>query len=154
MHTYLAPAVARKPSPVPGSDGPPLEKGSPLRLMIVEDDAIGALFLEQSLRELGYEVCAVVDSAPAALTAAERTRPDFVLMDIRLARGTDGVEAAREIRERYGIGSMFLTAHSDPATLTRARAADPLAFLIKPYSPRELGSAIAVAASRVRSRDN
>ncbi|HET8728168.1 MAG TPA: response regulator [Alphaproteobacteria bacterium] len=134
-------------------DGSPQVNGErPLRLMIVEDDAIGALFLERSLIDLGYEVCATADSAPAAVAAADQSRPDFVLMDIRLARGTDGVEAAREIRDRFDIGSMFLTAHNDAATLRRARAVEPLEFLIKPYSVRELASAVAAAAIRAGHR--
>src|SRR3546814_5241403 len=93
-----------------------------------------------------FRSCAVADSAASAVAAAGEARPDFVLMDVRLAQGSDGIEAAHEINDRFGIGSVFLTAHSDAATLRRARAAAPLEFLIKPYSARELETAIAAAA--------
>src|SRR3546814_9193178 len=122
MHT--SPTVPTTPGASPEAEGETLREGEAkaLRLMIVEDDAIGALFLEQLLQDLGHEVCAVADSAASAVAAAGEARPDFVLMDVRLAQGSDGIEAAHEINDRFGIGSVFLTAHSDAATLRRARA--------------------------------
>src|SRR3546814_19092869 len=64
--------------------------------------------------------------------AAERHRPNVGLMDIRLAQGTDGVEAARMIRDRLGIRSIFISAHTDAATVSRMRTVDPIGVLHKP----------------------
>src|SRR3546814_15098001 len=84
------------------------------------------------VQEIGYTVCDAVATAPAAGAAAERHRPDVVLMDIRLAQGTDGVEAARMIRDRLGIRSIFISAHTDAATVSRMRNVDPIGVLTKP----------------------
>src|SRR3546814_15982764 len=62
------------------------------RILIVEDEFMLALAIEEMVQEIGYTVCDAVATAPAAVAAAERHRPDVVLMDIRLAQGTDGVE--------------------------------------------------------------
>ena len=89
---------------------------------MVEDEAITAIDLEQLLGELGYAVTGTARSATEAIIMAETGRPDLALMDIRLDQGTDGVEAAREIRDRFAIPSVFLTSHSDAATFQRAHA--------------------------------
>lgn len=135
------PAVAYLPARC-GAEGVP-SKGRPARVLVVEDEAIAALDLEMLLEDLGYEPCGVAASAPEAVRLADATRPDLVLMDVRLAGGTDGVDAAIEIHRRHGVPVVFLTAHSDPATLERVRSANPRAILAKPYSRSQLAEALA-----------
>jgi DNA-binding NarL/FixJ family response regulator len=111
-------------------------------VLVVEDDAIAAMDLEETLDKLGYAVCGVIATAPQAVRTAEAERPDLVLMDIRLADGSNGIDAAAEIRERLGIPSLFVTAHDDPATLRRADAARPLGYVRKPYSDADIDTAL------------
>jgi two-component system, response regulator PdtaR len=65
-----------------------------MRVLIVEDEALIAMYLEMLVAELGHEVCACTASAAAAIEAAEAYRPDVVLMDVQLANGSCGIEAA------------------------------------------------------------
>lgn len=116
-----------------GSGGEPARFRA-LRILIVEDEAIAALDLELIVARLGHHVVDVVDTGPAAISGAVDFRPDLVLMDIRLADDTDGIEAAIEIRRRLGTPSIFLTAHSDVQTHRRAMFARPLDFIVKPFS--------------------
>lgn len=118
------------------------------RVLIVEDEAITALDLSTELTGLGYEVCGIVDTAEAALSAATTERPAVVLMDIRLAHGDDGVETARLIGARHDTAIVFLTAHSDEATLARALAVSPFGYLIKPFRARDLKVAIDLARAK------
>ena len=114
---------------------------------MVEDEAVTALDLEDVLLSLGHQVVGTVDSAPAAVSAATRLRPDLVLMDIRLAGGTDGVDAAVTIRNRLGIPSIFLTAQTDFATRQRSLTARPLGWLDKPFKARNLRDLLERAAT-------
>ena len=75
------------------------------RVMIVEDERITAEDIHDILSHLGYTVTAVVSSGEEAIRRAEQTKPDLVMMDIRIKGEMDGVEAAREIRERFGMSS-------------------------------------------------
>jgi PAS domain S-box-containing protein len=121
---------------------------TPARIMIVEDEQITATDIEDILTQLGHRVVAVATAGEAAVADAEALRPDLVLMDIRLKGKTDGVEAARKIRERLDIPSIFLTAHADDATLERAKLAEPLGYLVKPFQESELQAAIQIALHR------
>ena len=73
---------------------------------------------------------------------AERERPDLVLMDIRLRGGDDGVETAAQIRQRFGLRILYVSAHGDSATLARAAKTDPAGFVGKPHTTDELLNAV------------
>lgn len=118
------------------------------RVLIVEDEAITALDLSTELTGLGYEVCGVVDTADEAVDAAARQGPNLVLLDVRLAEGGDGIEAAHRIRAQQDVAIVFLTAHSDEATLSRALEVSPFGYLIKPFRARDLKVALDLAITK------
>lgn len=92
----------------------------------------------------------MAQAAPAAVASIARERPDLVLMDIRLADNTDGIAAAHEIRSRFGVRSVFVTAHTDRATVARVRETEPLGLLPKPYLPEQLRVTLRDAVDRLR----
>src|SRR5690349_7826279 len=104
---------------------------SALRILIVEDEFFIALDAESQVAALGHAVVGVAASADEAIRIAGEQRPDVVLMDIRLAGPRDGMEAAREIRSRYNIDSIFVTANTDPSTLTQAKAITSIGVIEK-----------------------
>ena len=115
-----------------------------LRVLIVEDEFFIALDIQAILEADGHSVLGVATSAEEAVQAAQTLLPDVVLMDVRLAQGSDGVEAAQEIRARFNIRSLFVTANVDAQTRLRAASADPLGFLEKPVTPPGLRQALAL----------
>ncbi len=138
---YHAPSDRRGSSESRGSD-------RPLRVLIVEDEVILAMELEGMLLGLGYDVVGVAASGPEAVSTAAEQHPDVVLMDIRLAGGTDGVEAAIKIRERWDIPSIFTTAYTDSGTQERAASARPVGWVKKPYSSARIVAALKSAAGQ------
>lgn len=102
------------------------------RVLIVEDEFLLAIEIEDMVQRLGFAVCECVATGPAAMSAASRHRPDIVLMDVRLAQGSDGIETAKEIRAQFGIRAIFISAHTDPATMSRMTSAEPVGCLTKP----------------------
>jgi two-component system, response regulator PdtaR len=123
-------------------NGSPDRRPDTLRLMIVEDDAFVALDAKEILETAGYEVVGLAKSANEAVDKAGELRPDMILMDIRLLGARDGVDAAIEIHDRFGVRSLFASAHSDAETRDRADAAQPLGFLSKPVTRRALLEAV------------
>src|SRR5688572_8566005 len=121
------------------------------RIMIVEDERITAEDIHDILTHLGYNVTAVVSSGEEAIREAGRTKPELVMMDIRIKGDMDGIEAARQIREQFDIPVVYLTAHADGETLKRAKVADPLGYLVKPFQESELQASIEMALHKQKA---
>jgi DNA-binding response OmpR family regulator len=116
-------------------------------LLVVEDDRAIADAVVRRLRSEGYTVDAVHDG-PAAVTAAERTRYDAVVLDVMLP-GLDGLEVCRRIQARAPIPVLMLTARDDEADRLVGLAVGADDYLTKPFSPRELVARIAALLRRV-----
>ena len=82
---------------------------------------------------------------------AHDLQPELVVMDVSLRGEIDGIQAARLIQERSQIPVIFLTGHSDPATLQRAVLTGPLGYILKPFQEVELRCAIEVAMHKHRA---
>lgn len=115
------------------------------RILIAEDEAIQAMDLTEFLKDAGLEIVGTVDSGDEAVAKASEIRPDLVLMDVKLRGDMDGIQAATEIRSRFNIPILYLTAHADAGILERAKISEPYAYLIKPWSGKELLSSIEMA---------
>ena len=113
-----------------------------MRVLIAEDDAIIAMHLAMLVAQLGHEVCATVAFATDAVARAVALRPDVVLMDIRLAGGSSGIDAARELYARQGLRCIFLSANLDEAARTELLPCDPIDFVGKPVLPVQLQRAL------------
>lgn len=116
-----------------------------MKVLIVEDELLIAMDLEMAVTKLGHEVCGIAASASDAIAQATAHQPDVTLMDIRLANGSSGAEAAREIYARHGLRCIFLSANLDGATQAALGAVAPIAFLGKPFLPTALQRALAIA---------
>jgi len=116
-----------------------------IQILIVEDDGIIAKDIQNTLEGLGYAVAAITSNAEGAIEKAAETQPDLVLMDIMLEGDMDGVEAAEQIRDRFGIPVVYLTAHADEKTLHRAKTTGPYGYILKPFNEMELHTNIEIA---------
>jgi len=119
-------------------------------IFIVEDEAIVANDIKETLKSLGYAVPGIAKSGELALEKIKEAHPDLVLMDIHLAGQMDGVETAGKIHVLYNIPVIYLTAYSDKALLDRAKVTEPYGYVIKPYDERELHSVIEMSLYRHR----
>ncbi|MBV9153585.1 MAG: response regulator [Alphaproteobacteria bacterium] len=121
----------------------------PVSILIVEDEALVASYIEEVLAESGYRVAGVAASGPEALSLAEDTRPQLALVDIRLTGPIDGIELACALRQKFAIPAIFLSGLADDTTTRRAEIAEPLGFLRKPFRPSQVFNAIERALSQV-----
>jgi two-component system, response regulator PdtaR len=113
-----------------------------MRVLIVEDDAIIAMHLAMLVADFGHEVCATATSAREAVAQAIALEPDVVLMDIRLADGSNGVDAARELHTRQALRCIFVSANLDEQTRAAVLPYDPIDFVGKPVLPLLLQRAL------------
>jgi CheY-like chemotaxis protein len=109
------------------------------RVLIADDDRDGAAMLGMLLQSEGYEV-RTVHGGQEVLDAAREFKPDVVLLDIGMPKIT-GYEAARRLRQRYGVECPVLiavTAWKQPSDRILADLAGFNYHVAKPYEPAEL----------------
>jgi DNA-binding LytR/AlgR family response regulator len=119
------------------------------KVLIVEDEIIIAADISMMLSNLGYDVTGIIPRGEDALKSIEATRPDLVLMDISLKGQMDGISTALQIRDAYQIPLIFLTANADDDTFARAKAAQPYAFMAKPFQEADLSRTIELALQKI-----
>jgi two-component system, response regulator PdtaR len=140
---HAAPSSSdRGPGNRPPVPAEPNRETQRARILIVEDEWLVSTEMEAVLEQEGFETVGVATSAEEAVLMVEQHKPDLVLMDIRLKGPRDGVDAAIEIQHKFGLRCLFVSAHHDPATVTRAQPANPLGWVSKPFSGQQLAQMV------------
>jgi len=111
-----------------------------LRVLVIEDDALIAMLLAELLAGMGHDVCATAATEAEAVSAAARHRPDLMIVDAGLGRGS-GVAAVEEILRAGPIAHVFV---SGDAGSVRTRQPDAV-VVRKPFREAELARAIDLA---------
>ena len=117
----------------------------PVRLLIVEDEAIIRRDIRQQLEILGYQVVGEASAGLESLQLTQQLQPDLVLMDIGLGAGMDGITAAQTIRDTHALPVVFLSAFAADDILDRAMLAEPYGYILKPFTERELHTVLQMA---------
>ena len=115
------------------------------QVLVVDDEFLIAQGLRLQVEDLDLSVCATAASAEEAIALAQASRPELVLMDVRLVGDKDGVDAALAIHHSVGSKVIFITGSREQSTLDRIRMDHPAGVLFKPISDRQLKSAIEAA---------
>ena len=120
---------------------------SKIRILLVDDHTIVRLGLKTLIGDQpNMEVVGEAGTAAEAVRAAERLRPEGVLMDIRMP-GEGGLEATRQITTRFPqIKVVMLTSFADDELVVRAIRAGAVGYVLKQVDNAELLRAIEAAA--------
>lgn len=111
-----------------------------MNILIVEDEFMVAMTLKVLLKRQGHDVVAIADDVVSAVNAAQRTNPQLAFVDIHLAQGTSGLDAAAELRKN-GVVCVFLT--GNPPDGPRPDLA--IGCLPKPFSDKTLAATVKIA---------
>lgn len=112
---------------------------SPIRVLVVDDHELVRRGVVALLRRSAeFDVVAEADSVAAAISTASRSRPDLVVMDLRLPDGS-GVDACREIRARRPqTRVVMLTSYPDEEAVLSAVIGGASGYLLKQVRGRDL----------------
>ena len=118
-------------------------------LMIVEDEVLVSILLRDELQKAGYKVLDLTDRLDAALEVAKAEKPHLALVNVRLARGDDGIELSKHLK---GLGIPVLLISGQ---VSRASSAKTVAIgsMPKPYEPEEMVLAVAYLLARLNGDD-
>ena len=121
-----------------------------MNIVIVEDDSLTALFLQESVEDLGHTVLGTFDSAKPLLEKVKNMDVDLAFMDIEINGKMDGIECAAILQNTYNISSVFITSYQNSSTINDAMDSSPLGYLIKPVSETEIEAILAVATRSLK----
>ena len=111
------------------------------RILLVEDDGGIVWALNEVLRGVGFEVCAVSGETEAKRYLEGGSLPDVILLDLSLADG-NGFSLFCTVKEKYGVPTIFLTASGDEESVCRGLELGAEDYIAKPFRARELVSRI------------
>jgi CheY-like chemotaxis protein/DNA-directed RNA polymerase specialized sigma24 family protein len=115
----------------------------PTNVLIIEDEPIISLDLQSIVREMGHRVAAIATTRDEAVRAARRTEPGLVLADIKLADGSSGIDAVRQILSEVQVPIVFITAY--PERLLTGERPEPTFLVTKPFVPDTVRVAVSQA---------
>jgi DNA-binding NarL/FixJ family response regulator len=124
-----------------------------IRLMIVDDHEVVRTGLESLVEGTEIEVVATAANGSDAVKLAKQSKPDVVLLDIRMADG-DGLTTLEELRQKLpDLRVVMLSTYENPTYVARANAMGASDYILKGSTRAQLLGAIkAVAAGDAPSQ--
>ena len=113
-----------------------------IKIMIVEDEAITAMYLNMRLKKLSYNVLKPISSGETAIQTAQKESPDIILMDIGLTGKMDGIQTAREIQSFCDAHFIFMSGYQDEDMKDQVKIIKSSSYLTKPIGIKDIISII------------
>ena len=123
------------------------------KILIVEDEVMLQIVIAKMVQKAGFDPVERVKSAKAAIEAFRKHQPDLILMDVKIIGETDGIGAARLIRDFSNVPVIFLTGFSDVFKETDLDGLHPFSLLSKPFDYQELAGSIESAFEKARKSE-
>src|SRR3954469_24769889 len=121
---------------------------APRTILVVDDEPTIAEVVAGYLRREGYTAVTAADG-PSAVSAAERHRPDLVVLDLMLP-GFDGLQVMARVRQRRPVPVILLTARGEEADRVVGLKLGADDYVVKPFSPAELVARVSAVLRRTR----
>ncbi len=113
--------------------------------LIVEDEFLIAETISEILSNAGFLQVRIVSSVEEAIKEIEYRKPDMVLTDINLGKEKSGIDLGGLLHKQYHIPFIYITSHSSPEILGKAKHTRPNAYIVKPFKNEDLMVAIELA---------
>ncbi|WP_295121604.1 DNA-binding response regulator [uncultured Chitinophaga sp.] len=107
-------------------------------ILVVEDERLVAENVASILMQAGYPKVWLADTPQAALDYVQKYPVNLVICDIQLHGQHVGTSIVQKIKAMRPVAIIYLTAYSDQQTLDMALATEPVAYLLKPFTDRQL----------------
>ncbi|AFM43374.1 response regulator containing CheY-like receiver domain and AraC-type DNA-binding domain [Desulfosporosinus acidiphilus SJ4] len=121
------------------------------KILLVDDEELERKILWFTLQNSGLPITLLAEAASGreALEKVRETRPDLIIMDIKMP-GIDGIEATRQIKDlNPATEVLILTAYGKFSYSQQAIKAQATDYLLKPIQPQQLIAAVSQALDRL-----
>lgn len=121
-------------------------------ILIVEDEVLLAHTMKEMLHELGYQQIQLANTFTLGKAVLSEKPIDLALLDINIEGGEEGIELAK-LCHKKGIPFLYVTSYTDKSTLDRALETAPGAYLIKPFLPSNLYTAVEISLRKGKDEE-
>ena len=119
-----------------------------MRILLVEDEVLIAMEQTFYLESAGHEVHGPASTSEKAIALAQEVQPELALVDIHLAQGSSGIDAARAMTAS-GIPCLFVTSYREEVEPSREYG---IGCLPKPFSQATLIAAVDIVRAILEGR--
>jgi YesN/AraC family two-component response regulator len=123
----------------------PIQMKKKNKILIVEDQLIIAYDIKQILESEGYDVVSSVSSVEDAIEVLRELPTDLALLDIGLKGNQTGLHLGELINQTFKIPFIYITSYSDAQTLKDASSTHPAGYIVKPFKPIDVLTAVSLA---------
>lgn len=109
-----------------------------MSVVIVEDEALIALDLEGIVEDAGFTVAGIATDMGEALAIVAKSAVDLAIVDLRLAKGSSGLETARHLRMDHKVPTLFVSGTMNDEIVKQALTLAPVGFVEKPFTPTQI----------------
>jgi DNA-binding LytR/AlgR family response regulator len=124
-----------------------------IRILAVEDDPIYAETIRMIVEQTGYELVGLFSNGKDALLAIRATKPDLLLLDIKIDGPITGIQIAEQVAGEEGIPTIFITSFREKEIFEKAKSTKPIAYILKPFDSLMLQNTIELAVAQFAGED-
>jgi len=124
------------------------------KILLVEDDFLNRRLSKKVLLENGYTVLEA-KNAKEALEILKREAITIAILDIHLGENEqDGISLGQQIKDKYAVPFIYLTAYANVETIGKAIATSPFSYLTKPFKSSDLIASVEITIRQAASMAN
>jgi len=120
----------------------------PVKILIVENNNAVAQDLTNRLVKFGYDVVGISTSSAEAVEGVMALTPDMIIMNIRLQKGTDGIETGKLVRSKHDTPIIYMTEFASQTTIRRTKSTGPFGYIFIPFTDRQIFTTLETALLR------
>ncbi|TVR17104.1 MAG: response regulator [Balneolaceae bacterium] len=109
-----------------------------MRILIIEDNAIQALYLETVVNKMGFNQIEKAHSYKQAVRLIDEFKPELLFVDINLDEESTGIDVVNTLNGNHDVQVIYVTGNSDRYYTKQIENTNYLGYLVKPFNLNEL----------------
>lgn len=123
-------------------------------ILIIEDDVLVAENIAFILKQTGYKKIYITDNISDADAFQQKKKIALIISDINIHGINEGPKIVKKLQTNTYIPVIYLTAYSEEQIVDDALSTNPIAYVLKPFTDRQLIVAVQIAVKQIAELDH